>query len=530
MSRTSQPGSRTSMPDLTERQRAEAGELAQTCELARRNSLQPIPPGLIPVGVWIRVSSGDQTEALQIPDVMRYCAERGYYVIRCYALNDKSAFKGEQEAKQDEALADTRAGIIKVLVIWASDRIERQGAEASLRIVRLFREAGGGLESTKELWLGGADTDLMVAVTGWKDNQESLRKRDRTLIAFAQSEANGAIHRVAPYGYLITGEKYYKTFAVNFDDDVTDVDILADDYRGTGPAAIIQEAFRRYEAGDTIDAICLDFDARGIPSPPYGKRGPGKHWYPKVLSLMLRNIAYTGRILDPSGERTIARVPALVTLKRYNAVVARLNKRGHRRGIPTDKGNTALLTSVISCKRCGRPQYKFKTGTPSAFNEDGSPMRNPDGTPIGTSLYYYCRTKGCKMIPLYALHAEFERHLHTVIAGQVIEREVITPGHNHDDEIEHVALDIRALDPLAADYGARHAACLAELARLRELPAVADKREVVKVTGAEILAPWDRLDTPGKRQLLLGLGLRLAVTRDEGGQIVMQPLTYKPVA
>ena len=133
-------------------------------------------------------------------------------------------------------------------------------------------------------------------------------------------------------------------------------------------------------------------------------------------------------------------------------------------------------------------------------------MRNPDDTPIGTSLYYYCRTKGCKMIPLYALHAEFERHLHTVIAGQEIEREVITPGHNHDDEIEHVALDIRALDPLAADYGARHAANLAELARLRELPAVADKREVVKVTGAEILAPWDRLDTPGKRQLCSGSG------------------------
>ena len=43
---------------------------------------------------------------------------------------------------------------------------------------------------------------------------------------------------------------------------------------------------------------------------------------------MLRNIAYTGRILDPSGEHTIARVPALVTLKRYNAVVARLNNGG----------------------------------------------------------------------------------------------------------------------------------------------------------------------------------------------------------
>jgi hypothetical protein len=31
-----------------------------------------------PAGIWLRVSSGKQDEALQMPQVLRHCADRGY--------------------------------------------------------------------------------------------------------------------------------------------------------------------------------------------------------------------------------------------------------------------------------------------------------------------------------------------------------------------------------------------------------------------------------------------------------------------
>ena len=132
-----------------------------------------------PAGAWVRVSSGGQDEANQVPDLERYCAEHGYTIITRYDLNDRSAYKGEQEAKQQEALADTRSGVVKVVVVWASDRIERRGAEATLAIFRKFREAGGRLESVQEPFLSGKpeDAELMTAITGWKDRAESAGRR-----------------------------------------------------------------------------------------------------------------------------------------------------------------------------------------------------------------------------------------------------------------------------------------------------------------------------------------------------------------
>ena len=130
-------------------------------------------------GVWTRVSTGAQDESNQRPAIDAYCAAHGYTAAREYELNDKSAYCGEQEAKQLEALADTRSGHIDVLVVWAADRLERRGAEATLRIFRQFREAGGRVESVQEPFLNGSDADLMLAVTGWKDRAESKRKSER---------------------------------------------------------------------------------------------------------------------------------------------------------------------------------------------------------------------------------------------------------------------------------------------------------------------------------------------------------------
>ena len=61
-----------------------------------------------PAGIWLRVSTADQTEASQEPDILAWCQAHGYTVARQYTLNGKSAYHGKQQDAIDEALADLR--------------------------------------------------------------------------------------------------------------------------------------------------------------------------------------------------------------------------------------------------------------------------------------------------------------------------------------------------------------------------------------------------------------------------------------
>ena len=55
---------------------------------------------------WIRVSSGGQDEANQLPDLDHYIAGHGYSDGPVYTLHDVNASKGEQDTYVDQVIAD----------------------------------------------------------------------------------------------------------------------------------------------------------------------------------------------------------------------------------------------------------------------------------------------------------------------------------------------------------------------------------------------------------------------------------------
>src|SRR5580700_8727980 len=75
-------------------------------------------------GILIRVSSDGQDELNQIPEIETHCFEKGYRINRRYELHDKSAYHGEHEPVLDEILDDIRNGVIRVIVIAHSSRID----------------------------------------------------------------------------------------------------------------------------------------------------------------------------------------------------------------------------------------------------------------------------------------------------------------------------------------------------------------------------------------------------------------------
>ena len=78
-------------------------------------------------------------------------------------------------------LDDAHRAEFSVLVVWAVDRLCRQGIEELLRLIRELRERNVSPVSHQEPWLNGSDatTELLAAVAAWVARQESVRRSER---------------------------------------------------------------------------------------------------------------------------------------------------------------------------------------------------------------------------------------------------------------------------------------------------------------------------------------------------------------
>ena len=76
-------------------------------------------------------------------------------------------------------------------MVWALDRITREGAEGALRIIRQFKQRGCTVVSVTESWLNAAPEvqDVVVAFAGWMAQQESRRRSERIRAGLARRRA-----------------------------------------------------------------------------------------------------------------------------------------------------------------------------------------------------------------------------------------------------------------------------------------------------------------------------------------------------
>lgn len=152
----------------------------------------------------LRVSNSDQVIENQRMALRSLCERRGFNVTGEYVGEGLSAWKGDQRRLIDRALSDARANRYDVLVIWALDRLTREGPAEVLRITNEFNIAGVKIVSMQEPWVEdeGETRDLFMSVVGWTGRQESTRKSERNRQAHARLEAEGKWGKGrTPYGY-----------------------------------------------------------------------------------------------------------------------------------------------------------------------------------------------------------------------------------------------------------------------------------------------------------------------------------------
>jgi DNA invertase Pin-like site-specific DNA recombinase len=487
-------------------------------------------------GLWLRVSTGGQDEALQEPDLLKWCADHGYEVVHpYYRVHGKSAYHGQHVKYLDRAIEDMRHGVISVLVVWQSSRIERRGAFNAFELARRVRKAGGRIEYVKDSYLNQVNemSDVMLALAATKDALESRTRSERVINFQTDHRSNEAVIGKPPWGYTTEGGKHNKRFVPTE---------LGREY--------LPQIFERVIAGESLRQVANWLEAEGVSPRSDGK--PGR-WWAKTLNSMIRNETYCGRVRegiwhevekiddktnvdgfryaekperfkrDELGEQVglkfagwgnvISRCEAAVDPGRFALAARALENDPRRARGPVDPVNKAMCAGAIYCPRCDdSPMYRVMSLT----TRGGKPHKVPSYRCTGRGP----DRKGCgNLVQLAAVDSAVD-HLMSEVTSHIYERRV-TAGQDWKSETADVKMELRALDPDADDYLDQAAGLHAKLASYKTRDKIEPVVELVP-TKETYAGHWAALPDHERGKWLKSLGLKVTAikVKDTSGTMV----------
>jgi len=316
---------------------------------------------------------------------------------------------------------------------------------------------------------------LIAYIISWLAEQELelITKRSKDTQSFLRD--NGFLVGKPPFGFTTVKHGDHRTLALD-----------------PAESEAIRQAAKRYLAGDSLRTVAAWLDGEGI-EPRHGGR-----WSPASLAQVFRNESLIGRRTDAQG-RTLLKHDAVLDRDTWTRLQAELDRKANRKGVaPKD---TAMLTGVAVCAKCGGPLYRIyggkepnRTVSYRCHGDERSPSR--------------CRN----MVPLAELDAWVDARMRAD-GGFVLET-IVTPGTGHEDEVSDVERELRELDWDRPGFLDKQAALLAERSRLRGLPAEPATVEE-RVSGWTVGALWSVLTPVQRRAYLLASGAKVRAVKGD---------------
>ena len=103
------------------------------------------------VCIYSRVSTGGQDTDNQIIVLTNWAKQRGYEVINVYSETE-SAWKVGHQRELSRLLDDARKRRFEAVLVWALDRLSREGPLAILTLVNRLKICGVKVISYQEAW------------------------------------------------------------------------------------------------------------------------------------------------------------------------------------------------------------------------------------------------------------------------------------------------------------------------------------------------------------------------------------------
>lgn len=328
---------------------------------------------LIAVRLTVRTDSTTSPER-QLEGCRSFCVARGWDVVG--VAKDLSVSATAVPPWQRPELSrwlDDRAPEFDVIVFWRLDRFVRRVGDLHEMIEWAECHGGKGLVSATEPF----------------DLTSSTGKQTATMIAtFAQMEAHAVAERVASSrAHLLTSTRWgggsppfgYRTYAK---DGARYLEI------NPKTAAIVREAARRVIDGEPVNAICRDFEDRGLPAPgdTYHRNKSGKDflWYPRTLKGILTSPTllgwktrsegipgkkYKNRVLVHDQEGRPIRVAEAVL---DQEVFDRLQDALDRSSSPVAQRSATPRTPLLNVIKCGGCGKNLQLHTTRKRRKDGT--------------------------------------------------------------------------------------------------------------------------------------------------------------
>jgi DNA invertase Pin-like site-specific DNA recombinase len=330
--------------------------------------------------VYVRISSDREGAGLgvarQEEDCRALCGRLGWQIAGIYPDNDVSAYSGKKRPEWERLNADIRDGAVDAICCWHVDRLTRSPRELE-DVIDLHDKHGIQLATcTGDIDLSTPTGRFIARALGAAARHEAEHKAERQRRQLRQAAEAGK-----PNG----GQRGY-----GYTDDRSQV-IEAE-------AAVIRELARRALAGESLNELAKDLNARGIAT------STGRAWSRTGLKLVLISARISGRReyrptdsyehghKPPLGEITATGCwPAIITVQDSDRLRALLTAPG-RDNNPGRRSHRYLLTGIFACGRCGRPM----AGQP----HDGRPRYVCSKEPRQRS--------GCGRITVFADLAETE--------------------------------------------------------------------------------------------------------------------------
>jgi len=121
-----------------------------------------------------------------------WAEQRGFEVTKVYK-EEESAWRNGHQRELANLIADARHRKFQAVLVWALDRLSREGALAILSLVQKLSACGVKVLSYQESWTEapGELAELLYALTGWVARMESQRRSERTKAGLARVKAQG---------------------------------------------------------------------------------------------------------------------------------------------------------------------------------------------------------------------------------------------------------------------------------------------------------------------------------------------------
>jgi putative DNA-invertase from lambdoid prophage Rac len=144
------------------------------------------------VVIYARVSTDSQDTGNQLDALKGWIASRGWTLVDTYQ-EAETAWKAGHQAALSELLKAARKRRFDTVIVWALDRLSRQGPLAVLSLINNFSQYQVKVISYQESWteLPGPAYELLLSITAWVAQFESARRSERTKAGLARRKSQG---------------------------------------------------------------------------------------------------------------------------------------------------------------------------------------------------------------------------------------------------------------------------------------------------------------------------------------------------